>query len=144
MECRARRPRAVFKISTGSHTPCGRCRGGSKGLRPFRRGRWDEETAGVRSSRQKPIWSYVYAHVSERRRRYGATFLHVTAPAVIWTYVSACRSAGDDMELRFCISQRRRRYGATFLHAAAPAALWSYVSAYRSGSAAVDATSKVI
>ena len=24
MECRARRSRAVFKISTGSHTPCGR------------------------------------------------------------------------------------------------------------------------
>ena len=23
MECRARRSRAVFKISTGSHTPCG-------------------------------------------------------------------------------------------------------------------------
>ena len=31
MECRARRSRAVFKISGGSHTPCGQvCRGGSR------------------------------------------------------------------------------------------------------------------
>ena len=50
MECRARRSRAVFKISTGSHTPCGQvCRGGSRGPRPFPRGRGGEEHAGVRA-----------------------------------------------------------------------------------------------
>ena len=49
----------------------------------------------------KAIWSYVYACFSacghmdlrlcmfERRRRYGVTFLHIAAPAVIWTYVYA-------------------------------------------------------
>ena len=49
----------------------------------------------------KAIWSYVYAcfsacghmdlrlYMFERRRRYGVTFLHIAAPAVIWTYVYA-------------------------------------------------------
>ena len=47
------------------------------------------------------IWSYVYAcfsacghmdlrfYMLERRRRHGVTFLHIAAPAVIWTYVYA-------------------------------------------------------
>ena len=68
----------------------------------------------------------------ERRRRYGVTFLHVAAPAAIWTYVYAHHSAGEHMDLRLCMLERRRRYGATFLHMAAPAAIWTYVSAYAS------------
>ena len=50
------------------------------------------------------IWAYVYACLSacdhmalrlrmfERRRRYGVVFLHIAAPAVIWTYVYAYAS----------------------------------------------------
>ena len=34
--------------------------------------------------------------------------MHVWAPAVIWTYVSAYRSAGGHMDLRLCIFERRR------------------------------------
>ena len=34
----------------------------------------------------------------ERRRRYGVTFLHIAAPAVIWTYVSACLSVAGEVD----------------------------------------------
>ena len=34
----------------------------------------------------------------ERRRRYGVTFLHIAAPAVIWTYVSAYRSVAGEVD----------------------------------------------
>ena len=34
----------------------------------------------------------------ERRRRYGVTFLHIAAPAVIWTYVSACLSVTSEVD----------------------------------------------
>ena len=56
------------------------------------------------------IWVCVYACFSagahtdlrlcmfERRRRYGLTFLHIAAPAVIWTYVSAYASVVGDLE----------------------------------------------
>ena len=56
----------------------------------------------------------------------------------IWSYVSACLSAGGDLELRFCIFERRRRFGVTFLHIAAPAVIWTYGSAYRSVAGEVD------
>ena len=41
--------------------------------------------------------------------------MHVSAPAIIWTYVYACLSAGGD-----------------------PAAIWSYVFAYRSAGGHMD------
>ena len=41
--------------------------------------------------------------------------MHVSALAVILTYVYACLSAGGDMDLCLCISQRRRSYGLTFI-----------------------------
>ena len=47
----------------------------------------------------------------QRRRTYGLTFMHVRAPAAIWSYVSAYRSAGGHMDLRFCILERRGRGG---------------------------------
>ena len=54
-----------------------------------------------------------------RKQRYGVMFLHALAPATIWTYVSAYRSAGGDMDLCFCIC-----LGAGCdLHA-----MWKYVS----------------
>ena len=69
--------------------------------------------------------------------RYGLTCVHVSAPAVIWTYACECLSAGDAMELRFCISQRRRSYGLTFMHMGAsqaavpePMLLWLEFRAY--------------
>ena len=34
----------------------------------------------------------------ERRRRYGVTFLHIAAPAVIWTYVSAYLSVAGGVD----------------------------------------------
>ena len=34
--------------------------------------------------------------------------MHVRAPAVIWTYVPAYRSAGGHMDLRLCMFERRR------------------------------------
>ena len=34
----------------------------------------------------------------EPRRRYGATFLHIAAPAVIWTYVSAYLSVAGEVD----------------------------------------------
>ena len=37
-------------------------------------------------------------YMFERRRRYGATFLHIAAPAVIWTYVSACLSVAGEVD----------------------------------------------
>ena len=58
----------------------------------------------------KAIWIYVYTCLSagehmvlhlfmfERRRRYGVTFLHIAAPAVIWTYVSACLSVAGEVD----------------------------------------------
>ena len=49
MECRARRSRAVYIRMVPHAMRATSCRGGSKGLRPFRRGRWEEETAGVRA-----------------------------------------------------------------------------------------------
>ena len=76
MECRARRSRAVFKISIGFHTPCGRPAVAAADLEGFANSAaagGGEEHAGVRSS----------------RRRYGVTFLHIAATAAIWTYVSA-------------------------------------------------------
>ena len=69
--------------------------------------------------------------------RYGITCVHVSALAVICTYVYECLSAGDDMELRFCTSQRRRSYGLTFMHMGAsqaavpePMLLWFEFRAY--------------
>ena len=56
------------------------------------------------------IWTYVYAGFSacdhtdlrpciiESYVRYGLTFLHVTAIAVIWAYVCACLNPGDGGE----------------------------------------------
>ena len=44
----------------------------------------------------------------QRLWSYGLTSMHVRAPAVIWTYVSECRSAGGHMELRLCMFERRR------------------------------------
>ena len=166
--------------------PCG-CRGGSRGLRPFRRGRGETCSAGAEGEHQATAGSseagrharYVkegknvavarvwcmsgwqmcprvepekdsamacrsgrrnvavarsclladpegFAHSAAaggnrqewqgRRERFDVTFMHVSGPTIIWTYVYACLSAGGDMELRFCISQRRRSYGLTFLH----------------------------
>ena len=34
----------------------------------------------------------------ERRRLFGVTFLHIAAPAVIWIYVSACRSVAGEVD----------------------------------------------
>ena len=57
----------------------------------------------------KAIWTYVCACFSacghmgfrlcmfERRRRYGVTFLHIAAPAVIWTCVYAYGSVAGDL-----------------------------------------------
>ena len=42
----------------------------------------------------------------ERRRRYGVTFLHIAAPAVIWTYVSAYGSvAGEADEANVAVAR---------------------------------------
>ena len=54
----------------------------------------------------------------------------------IWTYVYACFSAGEHMDVRFCTFERRWSHGLTFLHIAAPAVIWTYVYAY--GSVAGD------
>ena len=67
---------------------------------------------------QQTIWSYVSAHRSagghmdlhfcmfERRRRFGVTFLHIAAPAVIWTYVSAYASvAGGGAGANVAVTQ---------------------------------------
>ena len=109
MECRARRSRAVFKISIGFHTPCGRPAVAAADPEGFAHSA-AAEGSSAGEERQKAIWSYVSAYVS----------------------------AGGDMELRFCMFERRRRYGVTFLHIAAPAAIWTYVSAYRSVAGEVD------
>ena len=45
--------------------------------------------------------------------------------AATWTYVFACFSAGDHMDLRLCMFER-------------PGAIWSYVSAYRSAGGHMD------
>ena len=34
----------------------------------------------------------------EHRRRYGVTFMHIAAPAIIWTYVYAYASAAGELE----------------------------------------------
>ena len=51
----------------------------------------------------------------------------------IWTYVSACFSAGGHMDLRFCMSERRAKFDGDmdlrFLHVSAPAIIWTYVCA---------------
>ena len=73
------------------------------------------------------IWTYVSACSSAGRNS-----------TAIWTYVYACFSAGDHMDLRLCMFERRRRYGVTFLHAAALAVIWTYVSAYLSVAGEVD------
>ena len=156
------------------------CRGGSRGLRPFRRGRWGEERRQRAKQAGRAIWSYVYAGPSaggdlelrlcmferrrwfandmdlrlcmfQRGRPYGLMFSHVWAPPIVWSYVSACRSAGDHMALRLCMFERRRGlkvkkhefechmdlclciwerrwpYGLTFLHVRAPGGhRWRY------------------
>ena len=68
------------------------------------------EGSSAGEERQKAIWSYVYAYASaggdlelrfcifERRRRFAVTFLHIAASAVIWTYVSACRSVAGEVD----------------------------------------------
>ena len=64
--------------------------------------------------------------------------------AATWTYVFACFSAGDHMDLRLCMFERRRRYGVTFLQVAAPAVIWTYVSAYASVAGEVDEAKVVV
>ena len=61
---------------------------------------------------------------AEIRKRYRLTCVHVSALAVIWTYVYASLNAGGDEDLRFCISQRRRSYGLTFMHMRASRGSW--------------------
>ena len=80
-----------------------------------------------RIQRASPIPPRQRGAAQERsgRRRFGVTFLHMRAPAAIWSYVSAYLSADGDSELRLCISQRRRSYGLTFLHAGASRARWT-------------------
>ena len=76
----------------------------------------------------KAIWTYVCPCFSacghmdlrlsmfERRRRYGLMFLHIAAPAVIWTYVYAYASAAgrlwnaDVAVARISYSFRRRPF----------------------------------
>ena len=62
----------------------------------FERRRWFAGNMGLRFCMFQRLWSY------------GLTFMHVRAPAVIWTYVFACRSAGGHMDLRLCMFERRR------------------------------------
>mgnify|MGYP003305233129 CR=1 FL=1 len=59
-------------------------------------------------------------------------------PKAIWTYVYACFSAGEHMDLRLCTFERPWPHGLTSLHIAAPAVIWTYVSAYRSVAGEVD------
>ena len=48
----------------------------------------------------------------ERRRRYGVTFLHIAAPAVIWTYVSAYASvAGEVNEANVAVARVSGAFG---------------------------------
>ena len=141
---RRSRCRAKGGVGGGYTPPIQRCfarlatqgRGGSRGLRPFRRGRWGEEQQAQdkpSSRRRQPygltflhvpalwaIWSYVCACLSAGGGSQAiwayVFFLHVSALVVIRTYVYACPSAGGDMDLRFCMPQRRRSYGLTPVH----------------------------
>ena len=128
-----RRSRCQAKGSRRGYTPpiqdCftrlagNECRGGSRELRPFRRGRGGEEhrhqaeqamawhEAYKPRGREMSLWREFGAHLgldmlyNTRKRQ------HVSAPATIWSYVSAYRSAGGHMDLRFCIPERRGRGG---------------------------------
>ena len=99
----------------------------SRGLRPFRRGRWGTVSRRGDGGDQLPCTYATWCRdVTPSRQTWAIT-------ATIWSYVSACRSAGGDMDLRFytferrvwlagdmdlrlCMFQRRRSYGLTFSH----------------------------
>ena len=73
------------------------CRGGSRGLRPFRRGRGEQYRSGRAQTGQVTAGMEVPWKCPSAGRRYGLTFLHVSAPAIIWTYVYACLKIGGDL-----------------------------------------------